>query len=119
MGFLLGAQVQQVVLVVSEVVALVVSVGPLVLKVIVPCDAFCEWPPTDNPQVPESEQGLSEACVVHKLGNSRMPPCPLDTCRCLVSCRAMHHLVSSADDTPDNAQDAAVVHRSHLGLLKP
>ena len=90
----------------------------LVLKVIFPCDAFCAWFPTDSLQVPESEQDLLEACVVHKLGNSRLPPCPLDTCRFLVFGRAMHHLVSSADDTPDNAQDAAVVHHSHPGLLQ-
>ena len=57
-GFRLGAQERLVVLVVSEVVALVVSVELVVLMVSVPCDAFCEWFPTDNPQVPESEQGL-------------------------------------------------------------
>jgi hypothetical protein len=117
-GFRLGAQVLLVVLVVSGVVALVVSVGPLVLKVIFLCGAFCWWFPTDNPQVPEREQDLLEACVVHKLGNSRLRPCPLDTCRCLVFGPAMHRLVSSADDTPDNAQDAAVVHHSHPGLLQ-
>ena len=117
-GSLLEAQAQQVVLVVAEVVALVESVGLVVLKVSVLCDAFCEWFPTDSLQVPENEQDLVEACVVHKLGNSRLQPCRLDTCRCLVFGRAMHHLVSSADDTPDNAQDAAVVHHSRPGLLQ-